>query len=147
MKQVFLRKLLSSETGQEATAHGSTTSQSSVTSLKEEKTESDYQIPEIFLRNQSRKLASQLTSDLSTDGNSKPSPSPQSPTKALQSSTPQKREKIVPKIWKIVLHSPLLKSSEAGSRLEDWLFSPSMTDELEKCLSKRQLCMFSVEGM
>ncbi|EHS63401.1 hypothetical protein PGT21_029036 [Puccinia graminis f. sp. tritici] len=147
MKQVFLRKLLSSESGQEPTAPGSTTFQPSATSLKKEKTESDYQIPDIFLRDQSRKLASKSTSDLSTGDNLKPSPSPQSSTKALQSSTPQKREKIVPKIWKIFLHSPLLKSSEAGSRLEDWLFSPSMTDELEKCLSKRQLCMFSVEAV
>ncbi|WAR56750.1 hypothetical protein PtB15_7B600 [Puccinia triticina] len=144
MKQVFLRKLLSSESGQEHPVPIPTRSQLSNTTMKKQTTESDYQIPEIFQRDQSRKVDTRSTSAITTGDNSEPSPSSQS---SLQSSTPQKREKIVPSIWKIMLHSPLLKSSDAGIRLENWLFSPSITDELEKCLSSRQLCMFSVEAV
>lgn len=53
----------------------------------------------------------------------------------------------MPKIWKVLLHSPPMKCSDVGSRLEHWLFSPSITDELDNCLSNRQLCMFSVEAV
>ncbi|KAH9454669.1 hypothetical protein H4Q26_003768 [Puccinia striiformis f. sp. tritici PST-130] len=145
MKQVLLKKLLSSESDQGNTPPSSTPSQ--LATPTKQTTESDYQIPDIFKRSQSQKLADKSTSGLSIEDTSKPSPSSPSPAQAKPSSTPAKRETIVPKIWQILLHSPLLKSSNAGPRLESWLFSPSITDELEKHLSNRQLCMFSVEAV
>jgi len=147
MKQLLLRKLLSSD--QETAAGGITQPQLSGTKPTKERADSDYQIPEIFQRDQSQKLATQKksTPGLSAhDTHPAKSTSQSYATQAKSNSSPQKREKMVPKIWKVLLHSPPLKSNDLGSRLEDWLFSPSMTDELEKCLSNRQLCMFSVEG-
>lgn len=147
MKQLLLRKLLSSE--QETAASSITQPQLSATKPTKERDDSDYQIPEIFQQDQSQKLITQKksTPGLSTyDTHPAKSTSQSYATQAKPNSTPQKREKLVPKIWKVLLHSPPLKSNDLGSRLEDWLFSPSLTDELEKCLSNRQLCMFSVEG-
>jgi len=148
MKQLLLRKLLSSD--QETAAGGITQPQLSGTKPTKERADSDYQIPEIFQRDQSQKLATQKksTPGLSAhDTHPAKSTSQSYATQAKSNSSPQKREKMVPKMWKVLLHSPPLKSNDLGSRLEDWLFSPSMTDELEKCLSNRQLCMFSVEAV
>ncbi|PLW16141.1 hypothetical protein PCANC_17174 [Puccinia coronata f. sp. avenae] len=147
MKQVLLRKLLSSD--QDTTTPNSAQTPSSTMNTTKQKTDSDYQIPEIFQRDQSRNLTKKSTSGLSTSDTppAKSSLSSQSSTPTKTSSPPQRREKVVPKIWKVLLHSPPMKCSDVGSRLEHWLFSPSITDELDNCLSNRQLCMFSVEAV
>lgn len=141
LKQVLLTKFLSSDQDKPSFSSAQPAPAGSLSAEKP----SDYQIPAIFKGNQARQVASSTATGL-------PAPDTQtvqtSPSNQTGSTPPgQKREKIVPRSWKIVLNNQLFRSLDLGPRLETWLFSPLIIDELEKSLPRRQLCIFAVEAV
>ncbi|MBW0467273.1 hypothetical protein O181_006988 [Austropuccinia psidii MF-1] len=102
-----------------------------------------YQIPEIFQSDRKRhsgfQKPLQASSDDQTTKNSLHSSQPVDPYKG------QRRQKVVPKVWRLLLNSQLFAYSQIGVKLETWLFCPLMTSELDKCLGSRQTCSLAVE--